>query len=127
MATMKAGLLFLILCSVALSALAQLLLKLGMSNPHIQQALERGGFLPALWVAASNANVIAGLGLYAFGAVLWLLVLAKSDLSFAYPFVGLGFIMTMAFGAWVLHEPVGISRSVGALLVVIGVYLVSRS
>lgn len=124
---MKADLLFLILCSVALSALAQLLLKLGMSNPHIQQAVERGSSLSALWAAASNAKVIAGLGLYALGAVLWLLVLAKSDLSFAYPFVGLGFIITMTFGVWILHEPVGISRSVGTVLVLMGVYLVSRS
>lgn len=124
---MRANLLFLILCSVALSALAQLLLKLGMSNSQIQQAVERGSSLTALWAAASNSKVIAGLSLYALGAVLWLLVLAKSDLSFAYPFVGLGFIMTMAFGVWVLHEPIGVSRSVGAALVVIGVYLVSRS
>ncbi|MGH8657970.1 MAG: EamA family transporter [Gammaproteobacteria bacterium] len=124
---MRANLLFLIVCSVALSALAQLLLKLGMSNPHIQQAVEKGGSLPALWAAASNAKVIGGLGLYALGAVLWLLVLAKADLSFAYPFVGLGFIITMAFGVWVLHEPIGISRSLGATLVVIGVYLVARS
>jgi hypothetical protein len=88
----------LILISVSLSALAQLLLKLGMSSAHVQQMLMHERPLQAIWVAASNIQVIAGLGLYALGAILWLLVLARVDVSLAYPFVGLGFILTMALG-----------------------------
>jgi hypothetical protein len=88
----------LILISVSLSALAQLLLKLGMSSAHVQQMLMHERLLQAIWVAASNIQVIAGLGIYALGAILWLLVLARVDVSLAYPFVGLGFILTMALG-----------------------------
>jgi len=117
----------LIFGSVTLSAIAQFLLKLGMSSVTVQQALGQSHPLQAAWVVATNFQVIAGLGLYALGAILWLLVLARVDLSFAYPFVGVGFILTMILGWWVLGEPLGSARLVGTLLVVAGVLLVSRT
>ena len=117
----------LILGSVALSAIAQLFLKLGMSSVVVQQALGQGQPLQAAWVVATNLQVLAGLCLYALGAVLWLLVLARVDLSFAYPFVGIGFILTMVLGWWVLGESLGSARLAGTLLVVTGVWLVSSS
>jgi multidrug transporter EmrE-like cation transporter len=117
----------LILISVSLSASAQLLLKLGMSSAHVQQMLMHERLLQTVWVVASNVQVIVGLGLYALGAMVWLLVLARVDVSLAYPFVGLGFILTMALGGLVLHEPVGVARFIGTAMVVLGVCLVSRS
>lgn len=117
----------LILGSVALSAIAQLFLKLGMSSVVVQQALGQGHPLQAVWAVASNFQVVVGLSLYALGAVLWLLVLARVDLSFAYPFVGIGFIFTMVLGWWVLGESLGSARLAGTLLVVVGVWLVSSS
>lgn len=124
---MRLWLLALILSSVTLSALAQLLLKSGMSNDQIQDMLARGSPFETAWSVASNLQVIGGLGLYVLGAVIWLLVLAKVDVSFAYPFVGLGFILTMLLGWLILHEPVGAARLMGTLLVALGVYLVSIS
>lgn len=117
----------LILGSVALSAIAQLLLKLGMSSSAIQSAIEQGRSLQIGWAAATNPQVVAGLGLYGLGAVVWLLVLARVDLSFAYPFVGLGMIVTMFLGWSVLGETLGPARLAGTLLVVAGVWLVSKS
>jgi hypothetical protein len=62
-----------------------------MSGAHVQQTLMHERLLQAIWVAASNIQVIAGLGLYTLGAILWLLVLARVDVSLAYPFVGLAY------------------------------------
>ena len=124
---MNINFLGLILGSVGMSAVAQLLLKLGMSSEPVQQALVQRSALHAAWIVTTNWQVLAGLGLYGSGAVIWLLVLARFDLSFAYPFVGLGFIVTMALGWWVLGEPVGFARLAGTLLVASGVWLVSSS
>lgn len=120
-------LLGLILSSVALSAIAQLMLKLGMSSTAIQQAFGYGHPLQAAWVVATNLQVITGLGLYVLGAVIWLLVLAQVEVSFAYPFVGVGFIFTMLLGWGVLGESLGTARLAGTLLVVAGVWLISKS
>jgi drug/metabolite transporter (DMT)-like permease len=117
----------LILASVSLSAVAQLVLKLGMSGGRVQRSLAGESLIGNLAVVATDGRVLLGLFLYGVGAILWLWVLARTDLSFAYPFVGLGFILTMLFGFFFLGEPMGLARVSGTLLIVAGVVLVSRS
>jgi multidrug transporter EmrE-like cation transporter len=99
---------------------------LGMMVP-LNIELQVGSNLHAAWIVTTNWQVLAGLALYGIGAAIWLLVLARIDLSVAYPFVGLGFIVTMALGWSVLDEPVGFARLAGTLLVASGIWLVSNS
>lgn len=117
----------LILGTVALSAAAQFLLKLGMSSQSVQQTLANGIWTDLIRTVGSNVYVILGLVAYGLSAAAWLLVLARTDLSVAYPFVALGFILTLVFGALYLGEPVGIVRTVGTLLVCAGVYVIAKS
>jgi drug/metabolite transporter (DMT)-like permease len=117
----------LILASVTLSAIAQLVLKLGMSGGRVQDSLANDSLLGNLATVGTDGRVLLGLFLYGVGAILWLWVLARTDLSFAYPFVGLGFILTMLFGSFFLGEPMGLARVSGTMLIVAGVVLVSRS
>jgi len=115
----------LILISVTLSTVAQVFLKFGMSLQSVQSALDTGG--TQLILASINVWVISGLLLYGLGAVLWLLVLAKADLSYAYPFVGLGFILTLIFSVVLIGETVTLTRILGTCLVVAGVVLISNT
>ncbi len=117
----------LIITCVTLSALSQMVMKIGMSQPQIQSALTTGFKLGTVWDVATNIYVVLGLGMYVLGAGLWLLVLSKVDVSMAYPFVGLGFVMTMLLGWLFLQETVGMIRISGTFLIVVGVILVSRS
>ena len=118
---------FLIIKCVTLSALSQMVMKMGMSSPYLQSAIASGFGLGTAWNIVSNLYVILGLGMYVLGAGLWLLVLSRVDVSMAYPFVGLGFVMTMLLGWAFLNESIGIARISGTLLIVAGVVLVSRS
>jgi drug/metabolite transporter (DMT)-like permease len=120
-------LLSLILASVACSAVAQLLLKLGMVNAAYARASEQQDWAGMAAAALLNPLVLGGLALYFAGALVWLMVLAKADLSFAYPFVGLGFIISMALGYFMLQEPVTLQRVAGTLLIAAGVVLVASS
>jgi multidrug transporter EmrE-like cation transporter len=124
---MSLRIVLLILTSVSLSALAQICLKLGMSGEEVQRALADGSRLRAAGTVAGSPFVFLGLLLYAVGAVVWLLVLARLDVSVAYPFVGIGFVITMLLGFLVLGEPVGALRLAGTLLVAVGVVLVART
>jgi multidrug transporter EmrE-like cation transporter len=117
----------LILVSVSLSAIAQLVLKLGMSGARVQSTLGGDSVVDSLMTVMTDGRVLLGLFIYGVGVILWLWVLSQTDLSFAYPFVGIGFILTMLFGAVFLSEPVGITRISGTLLIVAGVVLVSQS
>ena len=77
--------------------------------------------------AVLTPTVILGLVLYGLSVGLWLIVLAKSDVSYAYPFVGLGFVFTALYAATALHEPMGLRRISGIVLIVPGVGFVARS
>jgi multidrug transporter EmrE-like cation transporter len=96
-----------------------------MSAPAMQVALAAGGLQTAFGIAG-NPWVWLGFALYGCGALLWLGVLAKIDVSQAYPFVGLGFLLTSLFGITVLGETFSLTRGLGTLLVLAGVILVAR-
>src|SRR5262245_27641995 len=123
---MKASTLLLILLSVAATAIAQIMLKRGMSSAGIQAALTQG-WRPASAAIACNAWVAAGLALYFLSAVVWLLVLSAVPVTVAYPFVALGFIATMLLGWGFLGEALNVQRVAGTLLVVMGVLLIEQS
>jgi drug/metabolite transporter (DMT)-like permease len=118
--------LILILATVLASAVAQLALKLGMSNPAIGVAAQNGGKALVLAVAGSPL-VWAGLTIYGAGVLAWLYVLSKVDLSLAYPFVGVSFIVVMLFGIFLLQETVSPMRMIGTVLIALGCVLVARS
>ncbi|RVU29787.1 MULTISPECIES: EamA family transporter [Neptunomonas] len=115
----------LILVSVSLSVIAQILLKNGMSNPEIQQSFS-SSLTAGVISIMTNFFVLGGLFAYVSSAAVWLGVLAKVDVSKAYPFVGLGFIGTMLFAYWFLNEPLTLSKIAGTILIVFGVLLISR-
>jgi drug/metabolite transporter (DMT)-like permease len=110
--------------SVTLSAFAQLSLKLGTNNRNLIQSK---GAIYELLTLATSPLVILGLGLYAFGALVWIFVLARLPLSTAYPFVGLGFILTMMIGAYFLNETLTATKIFGTLLIVLGCAFVARA
>jgi uncharacterized membrane protein len=112
---------------VSISAVAQLAMKLGMSEGSVQTGLGRGAYVDVFLIIARSPLVIGGLVAYVVGAGLWLFVLSRADLSLVYPFVGMGFILTMLFGSLFLNEHVGLFRMVGTLLIAAGAFLVARS
>ena len=123
---MTPGTLALILISVTLSACAQVLFKCG-GAPVPGQAAAGPSLIGAVIATLLRPGVLGGLALYGIGTVIWLRALAQTELSQAYPFVGLGFVMTAALGYVVFDEALGPTRLIGIALVVTGVILVGRS
>ena len=121
---MSPHLLALILLSVSLSALAQLALKAGTS---VVAASRPATVTDELGAIAQSPMVYLGLALYGLGAGVWLFVLARAPLSLAYPFVGLGFILTMLAGVFAFQEELSPARLAGTLLIAVGCTLVVRS
>lgn len=112
--------------SILLSVAAQFALKAGMSSPDIKVATSRPFDLNTVLVFASNRNLLIGFSLYGLGAVIWLSVLAKWDVSKAYPMVGLGFVLTIAIG-YLLGEQVRWERFFGCILICAGIFLIAKS
>jgi len=123
---MSFQLLGLILFTVTLSACAQLAMKVGVTRAALANALEQG-LSAGVSAAIMSPLIWVGLLIYAFSAALWLWVLAKAELSVAYPFVGISFIVTAGFGAFFLGENLTLGRVVGVLLIAAGCVLVGKS
>lgn len=119
--------LWLILASVTLTAFAQILLKVGMSGTTIQRELA-GGFSHRAAIAVFlDPRVLAGLALYFGAAMVWLIVLSKVEVSLAYPFVAIGFVLTAVIGRIFLNEGLSIERVGGTVLISLGVILLARA
>ena len=115
----------LILISICCSSIAQIILKTGMSQPYVSFAMERVNYLAMGQAIFLNPWVIGGLALYFSGAIVWLFALMQVEVSVAYPFVGLGFIITMLLGKFVMGDSVTVARAIGTACIVIGVIVIS--
>jgi glycosyltransferase involved in cell wall biosynthesis/multidrug transporter EmrE-like cation transporter len=119
----------LILISVALAALAQLTLKHGMNQVTHQGAIplslhDPGGLIKRVGL---NVSVWAGLMTFVASAAVWLIVLSRTSLSFAYPFASLTYVLILVFDRMVLKEPISGVRYAGVALIIGGLLLISRT
>ena len=114
------------LLSIALSVAAQFFLKAGMSDLNVRAAMNQPFSLGTVLSIITNKYVLGGFTLYGLGAVIWLGVLSKWDVSKAYPLVGLGFVFTVLVGL-MLGEQVSALRAGGVALICAGVLVVARS
>ena len=116
----------LILVSVTLAAIAQVTLKAGMN--HVTDA--NGGQLAlsgdSLKQIAAQVWVWAGLAIFAVSAVLWLFALSRANLSFAYPFAALGYVIIVIASILFLNEHVQPVTWVGMALIVGGILLIAQ-
>lgn len=124
---MQGIVLALALVSIVLSSVAQVLLKLGMTGGDVRAAIAAGAPASIVQAVLLSPAVVGGLALYGLGTVLWLAVLARAELSQAYPFVGLSFVLTAAMGYFLFADALTPGRIAGIALIVVGVVLVGRS
>lgn len=118
--------LFIAILSIAISVSAQFSLKAGMSSAGVKAVLAQPFGLQTIQTVLFNKFVLGGFVLYGVGAVVWLAVLSKWDVSKAYPLVGLGFVLTVVVG-YLLGEQVSMSRVVGVTLICAGVFAMART
>ena len=116
----------LILIGVLLNAAAQLCLKQGM-NMIGEVSLDAAGILALLPKAALNPYVLAGLACYVVSVVVWLVVLSKVEVSLAYPFLSIGYIVTAVVGFFFMGESLGACKIAGILVICFGIGLMFKA
>jgi multidrug transporter EmrE-like cation transporter len=123
---LKYILLALIMLDVALNVTGQLSLKYGMSSLG-NFSLSVNNLPPIFFRAAFNPYVMLGLLCYGLGFLVWLLVLAKAEVSWAYPLISLGYVFTALLARPLIGEAVSLTRLAGIVIICLGVFLVARS
>jgi multidrug transporter EmrE-like cation transporter len=114
------------LVSILFSVAAQFSLKAGMSSEAVRASLAQPFSIKTTPLILFNGHIVLGFLLYGLGAVVWLMVLSRWEVSKAYPIVGLGFLFTALVGYW-LGEAVSVYRLAGIALICVGILLVGKN
>ena len=73
------------------------------------------GITPWLWLAI----ICEGLAF-----VLWMQILAKHDLSKAFPLSAIGYVLVLGSGWLIFNEEIKLMQIIGSLFIMLGVYLI---
>lgn len=109
------------LASVALAVTGQLALKTGMNRVGRVGVSGRPQWRKGL------SSLSWGFSLYSASAVIWLFILSRAELSYAFPFMSLAYVFILIVARWRLKETIDASRLLGSALIVAGVLLVTLS
>ena len=116
----------LILSSVFLNALAQIfirqgMLKLGSVSFNMEQ----------IWNMAlsvfTNMYLLSGMFSYGISIVLWMIVLSKVNVSLAYPFLSIGYVVTAVLAYLIFKEPLTVQKILGIAIICLGVVILTYS
>jgi len=116
------SILILVLLCVILGVVAQLAMKRGMiivGNVGLKDI-----FSEKIFSIIFQRYVFIGVVLYVLAALVWLVVLSQAELSFVYPLISMGYILTAVFSWFLFKENLTIFRFLGILLICGGVYLI---
>jgi drug/metabolite transporter (DMT)-like permease len=115
-----------ILLAGALGVAGQLILKRGLTalgplTLRPETLVETGLAL------AFSPVVIIGLVVYLSGTFFWLIALSRADLSYAYPFASLNYVLVLLSAWWLLGEQPSPTRLIGVAVICFGVWAIART
>ena len=100
---------FLVLVSTLLVSFAQVAFKMAWSDS----------------VSFSMISVILlGLGLYALGALLFMIVLRKKKVTYLFPFMTLSYVWVIFLSAYLFGETITLVKILGISLIFTGIFLI---
>lgn len=110
---------FLFLLNIILLVSGQTLWKIG------SEKLQMNG-----WSTIINAMVspwiMGGAVLYALATVIWIYLLAKLPLSLIYPLQSMAYIFALIIAMVIFKEVIPLTRWIGVIVILFGVYLVTK-
>lgn len=71
------------------------------------------------WIIVSIiATMVAGIS--------WMLTMSKFEISYAYPWIGLNFVLMLLFGVIFFEEPINFPKILGTFMIVGGLAAISK-
>jgi uncharacterized membrane protein len=116
--------LILLLVSVFLGATGQFLFRLGMRS---YGKVSAAGVFKNIISIILSPPIFIGFLLFGVSSILWLSVISKNQLSYAYPMVSLGYILTLVLSRIFLSEELSFYRILGTVFIISGVVFISKT
>lgn len=70
--------------------------------------------------------ILTGFAAGFLASLAWMAAMTKFDLSHAYPFMSLNFVVVLLLSGWILSEPLTSQKAIGVGLIVLGTVMAAR-
>lgn len=70
--------------------------------------------------------LISGFACYGLSLLAWMIALSRVEVSFAYPFLSIGYIITLFFGYYLFHESINSWKIFGMIFILFGVMMIAK-
>ena len=117
----------LIFTCVLLGSLGQIFQKLGINRVVQSGSVSYASLWEKLVRFLSHPWVLLGLTCYGIAAMVWIFLLSRVPVSWAYPFLGLTYFLVMVLSVIFLHERITPFQILGAGFIWLGVFLLFRA
>lgn len=115
-----------LMTSLVIAVAGQILTKWGIDCSGVM-ALGKASLLNQVRVFITTPAIVVGGALYALSFFFYLNALTLLDLSKASPGLSLSYVLVVLSGQFLFHEQVTPIRWIGVILIVVGVFFISRS
>jgi multidrug transporter EmrE-like cation transporter len=102
---------------------AQICLRFGMKRIGFNSSI---GVVNIFNCILKNKYIWLGLFFYGIGFTLYLYILSKFEVSYIYPIITASiFILLLTFSSVLLNEPITIKKTLGIIVIIIGIIITS--
>ncbi|MGR6832885.1 hypothetical protein [Aliivibrio wodanis] len=115
-----------IIATIIFTVYSQIIIKwksellINLPDNYFDKALSIFFVLINPWIISSIiATLLAG--------VSWMLVMSKFEISFAYPFISINFLLMLIVGVFIFGEPLTVSKVIGSVIVMFGLIVLARN
>lgn len=114
--------------TILLSVYSQLTIKWRMATRFRELSLPPGiwGKVALLFTIVFDPFVFASLAATFASGLFWMATMRKLEISYAYPFTSLGFVLVLVLSHFLLGESFGLAKAIGTLFIIVGVAIAAR-
>jgi multidrug transporter EmrE-like cation transporter len=111
--------------TIALTVYGQIAIKMQVAQAGAMPAAG-GDKLVFLIKLLLNPWIISAFAAAFMASISWMGAMTKLQLSHAYPFMSLNFVIVLLLGAWLFNEPLSMTRVIGVALICLGTVVASQ-
>ena len=118
---------FYIFLSILFAVSSQLIIKWKMNSVDIsgyQTIAEKFTFT---FTMLFNPYIMLSIIFTLLSGLSWMIAMSKFDISYAYPFTTLGYVLILILSAMLFREQIDIYKILGIAFIIVGIYITSRS
>ncbi len=114
--------------TILLSVYSQLMIKWRISSKFADAHLPDGlkDKILLMLRVVFDPFIFSGLVATFASGLFWMATMTKLDISYAYPFTSLGFVLVLIFSVLLFGEPLNAYKIVGVLCIMLGIFITSK-